>query len=200
VQPGGAIIAGLPYGCAKTIPEAFERMKGDGALNDIELHARVRAASNHEGPWPTISIWHGSADETVVPGNAEALLTQWRLVHGLSERPTRMESVRGYPRRVWCDGKGREVIEMYSITAMGHGTPLESGGSEGCGASAPYMLEANISSTRHIAAFWGLARAEQPSAKADRADDGPPASGWSQGIAGIQKTIADALRAAGLMK
>jgi poly(hydroxyalkanoate) depolymerase family esterase len=198
---GGAIIAGLPFGCAKTIPEAFERMKGRGALNDAELYARMRAASNHDGPWPTISIWHGSADETVDPANAEALLTQWRLVHRLIERPTRTESIQGYPRRVWCDAHGREVIEMYSITAMGHGTPLATRGSDGCGACAPYMLEANISSTRRIAGFWHLTRTDEVRAgKAQQADSRPAASPWVAGIAGIQKTISDALRAAGLMK
>lgn len=198
---GGAIIAGLPYGCAKTIPEAFDRMKGRGALNDAELHARVRAASDHDGPWPTISIWHGSADDIVDPANAEALLTQWRLVHGLVEAPTRTESIRGYPRRIWCDDKGREVIETYSITAMGHGTPLESGGSEGCGGSAPYMIEANISSTRRIAGFWRLTSTDEGHAgKAQQADRASAASPWSQGISGIQKAISDALRAAGLMK
>jgi hypothetical protein len=112
-----------------------------------------------------------------------------------------MESVHGYPRRVWCDGRGREVIEIYSITAMGHGTPLETGGSDGCGASAPYMIEANISSTRRIAGFWGLTgTVETRAGKAEQAAPRPAASSWSQGIAGIQKTISDALRAAGLMK
>lgn len=30
VFAGGAIIAGLPYGCASTIPQAFDRMPGIG--------------------------------------------------------------------------------------------------------------------------------------------------------------------------
>ena len=34
---GGAIIAGLPYGCAATIPEAFDRMRGHGAPDDEGL-------------------------------------------------------------------------------------------------------------------------------------------------------------------
>ena len=191
VFAGGAIIAGLPYGCANSIPEAFDRMKGNGLADG---DSRVRDASNHAGPWPIVSVWHGTADQTVHPANAEAILRQWRMVHGLEETPTRTELVDNYPRRVWCDANGRALIEMYSITGMLHGTPLATMGSDGCGAIGPHMLEANISSTRRIAEFWGLAVSDHAArAKA------PAAHSWT-GIAGIQKTITDALRAAGLMK
>jgi len=193
---GGAIIAGLPYGCATSIPEAFERMKGKG-LADSD--AFVRAASDHTGPWPIVSVWHGSADQTVHPANAEATLRQWRLVHGVEESPTRTELVESHPRRVWCDGNGRALIEMYSIAGMGHGTPLATTGSEGCGASGAHMLEANISSTRRIAEFWGLTAAAHAE-KAQQPDAQPASSSWAGGIAGVRKTITDALRAAGLMK
>src|SRR3954462_9441949 len=60
---GGAIIAGLPYGSAHNVPEAFDRMRGHGAPDDDELAALVREASRgHRGDWPTISVWHGTAD------------------------------------------------------------------------------------------------------------------------------------------
>ncbi len=196
VFAGGAIIAGLPYGCAKTIPEAFERMKGNGLADSDGF---VRAASDHTGPWPIVSVWHGGADQTVHPANAEAILRQWRLVHGLEESPTRTELVDSHPRRVWCDATGRALIEMYSITGMGHGTPLAATGSEGCGASGAHMLEANISSTRRIAEFWGLtAAAHAEKAQQPAAQPAPPS--WAGGIAEVRKTITDALRAAGLMK
>ena len=192
VFAGGAIIAGLPYGCANTVPEAFDRMKGNGLADADGL---VRGASGHGGPWPIVSVWHGSADQTVHPANAEAILRQWRMVHGLGEKPTRNEMVDSYPRRVWCDGDGRALIEMYTITGMAHGTPLAAQGSDGCGASGPHMLEANISSTRRIAEFWGLtASIHKDTARATGAQS------WSRGIGSIQKTITDALRAAGLIK
>jgi poly(hydroxyalkanoate) depolymerase family esterase len=189
---GGAIIAGLPYGCAKTIPDAFDRMKGNG-LADAD--ARLREASDHAGPWPIVSVWHGTVDQTVHPANAEAILRQWRIIHGLEETPTRTELIDDYPRRVWCDANGRALIEMYTITGMGHGTPLATTASDGCGASSPHMLEANISSTQRIAEFWGLTA----SGYAARTT-APGTRSWTGGIAGIQRTITDALRAAGLMK
>jgi len=50
------------------------------------------------------------------------------------------------------------VIEEYIIGRMGHGTPIKAGGDEGLGEEGRFMLEVGISSTRHIAAFWGLTR------------------------------------------
>ena len=192
VFAGGAIIAGLPYGCATTISEAFDRMKGNGLADADGL---VRGASGHGGPWPIVSVWHGSADQTVHPTNADAVLRQWRLAHGLEEKPTRIELIDSYPRRVWCDGNGRPLIEMYNITGMAHGTPLATHGSDGCGASGPHMLEANISSTRRIAEFWGLTASIHKETAREAS-----ARSWGRGIANIQQTITDALRAAGLIK
>ncbi len=153
---GGAIIAGLPYGSASTTRAALRRMKGHGSPTAFQLEARLRNASAYKGPWPTLSVWHGSADHTVDVSNAKAILAQWRALHNIEKRPTRMSMVDGYPRRVWSDVQGYELIEEYSITGMGHGTPLKTHGKDSYGSSGTYMLDVNISSTRHIADFWGL--------------------------------------------
>ena len=63
--------------------------------------------------------------------------------------------VDGYPHRVWHDRRGRPAIEDYRITGLGHGTPLDTHGADGCGNAGAYMLEAHISSTRRIAHAWG---------------------------------------------
>ncbi|MCE9684370.1 extracellular catalytic domain type 1 short-chain-length polyhydroxyalkanoate depolymerase [Halomonas alkalisoli] len=153
---GGAIIAGLPYGGADTLPEALLRMKGLGYPTAQQLETRLRNASTHEGPWPILSVWHGSGDRTVNASNANAILGQWRGIHDLEKRPSSTNIVNGYPRRVWSNAEGRELIEEYSITGMGHGTPLKTYGKNSYGSRGDYMLEVNISSTRHIADFWGL--------------------------------------------
>ena len=119
VFAGGAIIAGLAYGSATTIPEAFDRMRGHGGPSQRELPRLVRAASSHKGPWPTISIWQGTADNTVVPSNADAILMQWQGVHAIDASPTRTETVDGHMRQVWCDTSGRELIEKFSIVRHG---------------------------------------------------------------------------------
>ncbi|KPQ23357.1 MAG: Poly(3-hydroxybutyrate) depolymerase [Halomonas sp. HL-48] len=156
---GGAIIAGLPYGSADTLPAALLRMKGLGSPTAQQLETRLRDASEHEGPWPTLSVWHGSGDHTVNSSNAKAILRQWRALHDLNQTPSSIHTVSGYPRRAWSDDEGRELIEEFSITGMDHGTPLKTHGKNSFGSSGDYMLEVNISSTHHIADFWGLSAA-----------------------------------------
>lgn len=156
VFAGGAMIAGLPYGCAAGVLQAMDRMHGLGGPSAHQLEAKVRAASKHGGPWPRLSLWHGTADRTVAPSNVDSILGQWCLLHGVRPHEARTELVDGYPRRVWCEFGGREVIESYSVTGMDHGTPLETTGIDGIGESGSHMLDVHISSTLRIARFWGI--------------------------------------------
>jgi len=64
--------------------------------------------------------------------------------------------VDGYPHRIWCDTSDRALIEDYEITGLAHGTPLATRGEGAVGEAGPHKLGAGISSTRRIAAFWGL--------------------------------------------
>ncbi len=157
---GGAIIAGLPYGSATDMFQAMDRMHGLGGPTARQLEAKVRAASKHAGSWPVLSLWHGTADRTVAISNIESLLGQWCLLHEVGPVPTHCGVVDGYPRRAWHNVEGKEVIEAYSITGMGHGTPLDTRGVDGYGASGPFMLDAHIGSTLLIARFWGIASPE----------------------------------------
>jgi hypothetical protein len=52
-----------------------------------ELGDLVRNASKHRGPWPKVSVWHGSADRTVNPANADEIVKQWIDVHQLPSTP-----------------------------------------------------------------------------------------------------------------
>jgi poly(hydroxyalkanoate) depolymerase family esterase len=157
VFASGAIVAGLPYRCATSVPEAFECMFQGQARSAQEWGDLVRNASSHQGPWPKVSVWHGSADATVKPMNAGEILKQWTNVHGLQQAPNYSETIDGYPRRVWTDAAGEEVIEEFVITGMAHGTPLATGGAEhSYGAAGPFLLDVGISSSYRIAKFWGL--------------------------------------------
>lgn len=224
VFAGGAIVAGLAHGSASTIPQAFDRMRGHGGPSTAELQRGLKEASPHNGPWPRISIWQGSADTTVAPSNADSILGQWQGVHRVEPGSPRTETVDGHMRQVWRDASGREVIERYTIAGMGHGTPLKTLGEDGLGNAAPFMIEAGISSTRHIAAFWGLTKAtatgrdkvsRRPAPgravelraagdipRAVRVDHAAetPKSPLRDSVTGISKTIEDALRSAGLMR
>ena len=161
VFAGGAIVAGLPFGAATNVKQAFQSMFQSPARPAREWGDLVRRASRHTGPWPRVSVWHGNADKTVIPRNARQILQQWTAVHGLPLSPSKQETIDGYPREVWIDEAGIEMIESYTISNMAHGTPLATGkGEGGCGAAGPFLLEVGISSSYHIAKFFGIAGPE----------------------------------------
>jgi feruloyl esterase len=221
VFAGGAIIAGLPYGAATNVQQAFESMFQCPARSARAWGDLVRGASSHHGPWPRVSVWHGGADTTVIPSNAREIVKQWADVHGLPATATLEDTVDGYPRQVWRSATGEDLIESYTIPAMAHGAPLAVGeANDQCGAAGAFLLDVGISSSYHIAKFWGLAgrpraaprQARKPrpasappqvAAMATRAKEKPelvrpsPAGVSPQDIGAI---IANALKAAGLMK
>jgi poly(hydroxyalkanoate) depolymerase family esterase len=157
VFAGGAIIAGLPHGAATNVQEAFEAMAGRRTYTAEQWGDVVRAASPHKGPWPRLSVWHGSGDAIVNPQNMESILQQWTEVHRVSLRPHVEHDVHGHQRRAWRSDDGVDVIEAISVTGMPHGVPLATTGVEGVGHAGAYHFDVGISSTQHIANFWGIA-------------------------------------------
>ena len=163
VFAAGAIIAGLPYGIANTMQEALGGMYRSPPRPAADLGNLVRKASAHAGPWPKVSVWHGSADRTVNPGNAGEIVKQWLDVHGLPPAPMSATDVDGHPREVWWNADGETVVESYTIAGMAHGTPLAiAGQEEPFGAAGKFLLEAGIASSWHIAQFFGLTRQLAP--------------------------------------
>ena len=157
VFAAGAVIAGLPYGIASNVREALDGMFHSPERPARELGDLVRHASNHHGPWPKISVWHGSADRTVNPGNANAIVKQWLDLHGLPSAPMAETVVDGYPRQAWWNKDGETLVESYAITGMAHGTPLGiADNDERYGVEGAFLIEDGISSSYHIAKFFGL--------------------------------------------
>jgi feruloyl esterase len=227
VFAGGAVIAGLPFGSANSVPEAFGVM-GQGRIRSAqELGDRVRAASDYRGVWPTVSIWQGTSDTTVNPVNAEELRKQWGDVHGVAATASRQSVVDGATRQVWQAEDGRTVVEIYVIPGLGHATPIDPDAADedaqcGSAGASRFILPAGISSSFRIAESWGLtgrrrtarrpagARSEQ--ARPDKV--APPAPAWQDYLPGGRETVQDVvarlgdpgsligkvLRSAGLMK
>ncbi|GLR95647.1 MULTISPECIES: extracellular catalytic domain type 1 short-chain-length polyhydroxyalkanoate depolymerase [Bradyrhizobium] len=157
VFAAGAVIAGLPYGIASNLREALEGMFHSPARPARELGDLVRSASDHRGPWPKVSVWHGSADRTVNPGNANEIVKQWLDLHDLPDAPMAETVVDGYPRQAWWNKDGETLVESYAITDMAHGTPLGiADNDQRYGVEGAFLIEAGISSSYHIAKFFGL--------------------------------------------
>ena len=116
----------------------------------------LRTASKHQGPWPKISVWHGTSDPIVKPSNSENIIRQWINVHGLSGSPSYQKLIDGHRLSVWTDASGETLIEAFSVGNMSHGVPLATEGRQSCGNAGAFFLDVGISSTHHIARFWGL--------------------------------------------
>lgn len=161
---GGAIIAGIPYRCAGNEQEAQNScgLFGRPLAPEKDMTPRqwgdlVRAASGHRGPFPRVSLWHGSRDATVNPVDLDELMEQWTDAHGIDQTPDmeRMES--GHVNRRYQDGGGRVLVETWLVNGLGHGTPIHPGnGEEHCGKAGPFVLAAGICSSVHILRFWGV--------------------------------------------
>jgi poly(hydroxyalkanoate) depolymerase family esterase len=165
----GAVIAGLPFGVATNVREALNGMFQTPAHPAGELGDLVRNASQHKGPWPKLSVWHGSADRTVNPANANEILKQWLDVHHLPPAPMSEGTVDGYPHQIWWNANGETIVESYTITNMAHGTPLGlADNDQRYGAEGAFLIEAGISSSHHIANFFGLTDWIRPAQKTDK--------------------------------
>ncbi len=218
VFAGGAIIAGLPYGAAGSMPEAFEAMGGRRVQPARVWGDLARRASPHRGPWPRIQVWQGDADTTVRPGNAAELVKQWADLHGLPSAPSVTDRVDGAVHQAWQRADGTVVLESFMVPGMQHGTPLNLGAADvdgSVGRAGPFMLDVGISSTWLQARSWGLltaaaqVRAEAPRAAAGSLPGASPLPGLSlpdfalpiaARVGNVASVIDQALRSAGLLK
>lgn len=157
VFAGGAIIAGLPHRCATSQSAAFSCMNPGSNLTPAQWGDKVRASSTWTGSWPIVSIWHGDGDFVVRPMNLTESMEQWTNVHGIDQTPEVSDTVGGFPHKVYKTAAGQTRVETYTITGMGHGTPVDPGaGATQCGTAGAYILDVNLCSSYYIARFFGL--------------------------------------------
>jgi feruloyl esterase len=142
VFAAGAVFAGIPYGCANTLNDAFTCMQ-----SSTSSPAAIPTTSTP----PKIQIWQGDSDHTVSPANAGALVTQWTQAHGISSTPSSTAALGKATRSTYGKGEVQKII----IPGMDHGIPLDP--THGCGTAAPFLLDEGICSTTEIAAFFGIA-------------------------------------------
>ncbi|MEV6959625.1 PHB depolymerase family esterase [Streptomyces sp. NPDC051207] len=154
----GGVVAGLPHGCAQAAGSPYVCMYVGATQTPQQWGDRVRAARpGHTGPWPTLTVLHGTADYTVKPVNMTDLVEQWTNVHRADQTADVADTVAGYPHRVYRGPGGNAVVETYEITGMGHGQPVDPGsGVEQCGAAGSYFLDVNLCAAYRLGRAWGL--------------------------------------------
>jgi poly(hydroxyalkanoate) depolymerase family esterase len=150
----GAVVAGLPVGCARSMTEALGRMAQAGprsGAGDWGDRARKVGPAGFKGPWPRLSVWHGTADKAVDPENGELLVQQWISLHGLSDVPTQDLAFADRSRQRTWRTKSNTVVEWWTIPGLEHGYPV--------GESRPggkWVLPSQVDATDRIADFFGL--------------------------------------------
>ncbi|WP_304616995.1 extracellular catalytic domain type 1 short-chain-length polyhydroxyalkanoate depolymerase [Paracoccus sp. (in: a-proteobacteria)] len=104
------IHSGLPHGAAHDIPSAFGAMRGQGERAGPALRGTVR-----------MIVFHGTADATVHPSNAERLVAAARpALPGAARHERGSAGGRSYRRDVVEADDGTPLIESWRIDGAGH--------------------------------------------------------------------------------
>ncbi len=151
----GGIIAGLPYGVAGNLQEALRTMFRPQRYQGSELGDFVRLTRDEPTSpkrLPRVSIWHGDADRTVNPANAQDIAEQWLDIHGLPSQPMSEQTRDGVTRKVWWNADGEAQVELFNIAGMEHGLPNGVGDDD-----VQYGLSGAHSFTELISSTWALA-------------------------------------------
>ena len=164
VFAGGAIIAGVPYGCTivdnatsehgkacvKSHPEGDELNRTAQEWGDL-----VRGAyPGYPGPYPKVSIWHGSADWVVSPGLVTELVEQWTNVHGIDMDADATGQAGPAEHVEYRDGSGQTLVESYVINGMGHGQPVDP--TRTCGSAGMFFNDVGICAASVAGELFGL--------------------------------------------
>lgn len=176
---GGAIFAGLPYGCNRPINffdftwNWLHYFGLDGAaasyacgIGEFSLTDRDAAdwagyvkesAATEPGSWPPLSLWQGGGDETVDPDNLTELLEQWSALHGIDRVPDDEEAGEDATRAIYEDADGVARIETWTLPDFGHAVPIDANGDpETCGIEGAHVFNADICAVRRVLEFWQL--------------------------------------------
>ncbi|MBX6751049.1 MAG: PHB depolymerase family esterase [Micromonosporaceae bacterium] len=176
VFEAGSIVAGIPYGCAPAT-SPYICMFTTVSKTPAQWGNLVRNAfPGYSGPYPRVSIWHGTSDAVVVPGNANSSRDQWTNVWGISTTPTSTASLPANTTVENYDSGGQTVVRVQRVAGMGHGTPVDPGSAtHQCGATGAYFLD-TICSAYYDALFFGLDGGSGPTTSPTASPTSPTSS------------------------
>ena len=128
----GAIVAGLPVGCATNLGNAWSCMSGFQfpiPTTQQRGDAVRNAAGPYNGTWPKVMIVHSTSDQFVNYKNAGYIFDQWVNVHGSEER-----------------------VKLVTLKGIQHGFPVDP--SNGCGEVGKFVLDAGYCAAEAVAEFF----------------------------------------------
>ncbi len=108
------IHSGLPFGVANNAVTAFAAMKGTAKTAKLPTSSTKRTARK--------IIFHGSADKTVHPSNAERLFENARRDCAEFSEMSSTTTINGrqVTRTILEDAKGRALVEKWTVEGAGH--------------------------------------------------------------------------------
>lgn len=155
VFSGGAMMTGVPFGCADSAEEAQTCMSTDPGHTPEQWGDLVRgAASATPDAYPRIALWHGQIDHIIRDSNLDSLLMQWTNVHGIDATADETRTVGDASQHRYNDSAGTTLVETWRVASMGHGVAIDPAG--GCGVAGPDLLAKQICSTYYAGRFFGL--------------------------------------------
>src|SRR5258706_16285455 len=86
------------------------------------------AFPGYGGPWPRVSIWHGTSDYVVNTANANESRDQWTNIWGIPATPTSTASLPAGTSLENYDSGGQTGGRGYRGSGMGPGPPGPPGG------------------------------------------------------------------------
>lgn len=133
--------SGLAYRAAHDAPSALAAMRGQGDPLDVTPRPGAKAR-------PRVIVFHGSADPTVHPSNAERIVAASRASDPgtpLRTMPSGGDGSRAHTRAVVDGPDGRPALELWQIDGLGHAW---SGGRSGGSFADPHGPDASAEMVR----------------------------------------------------
>ncbi len=156
VFSAGAIVAGVPFGCATSLSNAFNCMFGNSFPAPTAQQrgdAVRRAAGSFNGPWPRVMVVHGTSDELVNLKNAQLNVDQWTNVHGTDAQADATTTVQGQQYLEYKKGND-VVVSLLTIRNQRHGYPVDV--RNDCGEAGKYVLDSGVCASKHILNFFKI--------------------------------------------
>jgi poly(hydroxyalkanoate) depolymerase family esterase len=109
--------SGLPYQCAGNVMTALAAMRG----NDGATKGRSQASQRNAHPLRAI-VFHGSADRTVHPSNAQRILDEAARNDSQAHQTTLAGAANGrrYTQTMMTSGNGEVLVESWLVEGAGH--------------------------------------------------------------------------------
>ena len=128
------VCSGLEYGAATDVPSAYTAMSNGGPSAQQQGDAAWKAMGPAARLVP-VMVFHGSADHTVAPKNADQIVAEWvetddlapdgKLKPTLPTTPTRTTNATapgglGYTLSEYADSSGHTVVALVLVSGMDH--------------------------------------------------------------------------------